>query len=381
MKTVYLFVFLAISASCVSSDACSIDLVKNAGEEIASFIVTSNCANITATFPPTWDSTNTTSLFHGYKNITLVLKAYGTDFGLISSRWNFTGFFSVQFWGFEINRMNSMNISNFDSVLFKDCRFTFMVGEILVTGGKKVDVDNCTFSTASRSFITAQNVDLLSITTSNFRDSIAMYGIKVSQTGLRISYSNLSNNTLSGPLVQKLDNFGIFEMNSTVFRTNTIISASDSVIHSMDELAVGNCTFMNNSPNGCINSPTLAQVTVEKSVFGFSSTGGNGACINSAGTVIASGNHFFFGTASLGGAICSRSISEQGNTFEHNVATTNGGAIYALISASHQSSTFYNNSASESGGSIYSNTISIGNSTFKHNLATNGGATYSGRPT
>ena len=97
------------------------------------------------------------------------------------------------------------------------------------------------------------------------------------------------------------------------------------------------------------------------------------------GLTFINGTGYFDSWRNKGGSICSEgNLTIINSTFKFNTATNGwGGAVYTAKSINIINSTFTNNNA-DNGGGIYSNEIcSINNSTFSNNVNYQGGSLYS----
>ena len=109
---------------------------------------------------------------------------------------------------------------------------------------------------------------------------------------------------------------------------------------------------------------------------------GGGAIYNAGNLVVRNSNIFTDNTAVLGGAISNDGdLTVLNSTFTGNNAT-NGGAIANYGDLTVGNSTFNNNQANSLGGAIFNNygdsavPITLSDSIFMGNNATNGGAIY-----
>ncbi|MEA4957473.1 hypothetical protein SDC9_08584 [bioreactor metagenome] len=122
-----------------------------------------------------------------------------------------------------------------------------------------------------------------------------------------------------------------------------------------------NCTFVNNKADNGGAIYVLATATISGSVFTNNKAADDGGAIYNLGT-----------------------LKIIDSNFTNNNANNNGGAIYSNKTININNTNFNNNAANNNGGAIYSestnNNINIYNSLFNYNKGLNGGAIYSQNP-
>lgn len=141
----------------------------------------------------------------------------------------------------------------------------------------------------------------------------------------------------------------------------------------------------NSGLGGGVSNGTSGTLKVMNSTFTQNSSNNGGAIYNNTGDLIVINSVFYGNTADYGGAIySSSSLTVTNSTFSGNIATDpgggvgGGGAIYST-GGFIKNSTFSGNSASTNGGAINNQdgNLAITNSTFYNNFTdTIGGAIY-----
>jgi len=201
------------------------------------------------------------------------------------------------------------------------------------------------------------------------------------------------DNSLVGATINLTDNITIdkdLTIDNSIHNARITISGNDLtgifVIDYYDQLTLKNLTIANSfSSFGAIDND-MGSLIIEDCWFENNGTtnASGGALRNDQGDIIIRRSKFADNIGNNGGAIWNYGNLEiYDTTFENNLGRSRGGAIYNNINAGTlivERSTFTGNQTTDyDGGAIYSEEhldVSVTNSTFHNNSATNGGAVY-----
>ena len=253
---------------------------------------------------------------------------------------------------------------------------------------------------ANRGFLTLTDIDL----TDNFANGELGGGAIYSDGELVLDNATLTDNT-ADVAGGGIHNAGVLTLTDADFHGNSAGSAGGAIHNLADATLVHVALFGNSAPTGGAISNAAGQLNLENVTFNGNSAGdgaavygdggelsvtdswfkGNhaanrgGAIYSSQGTLALRGAEFTRNTALYGGAVHTSGASPAaifGSTFEGNTATQ-GGAIQSTNSLSVYNSVFGGNEASESGGAVHSGqALILTNATLAANAAQIGGAVY-----
>lgn len=243
-------------------------------------------------------------------------------------------------------------------------------------------VNNCTFTnnTANGSYPDGyagaifNDIGTLTVTGSTFDNNTASSGGAIYNRGTLI----VNNSTFSDNNQSAIFSEDSLTVNNSIFSGNT---GSAGAILASNILTVTNCTFTNNKARyngGAICADTLTVIGSTFSVNNASFEGGAIFTMSPSSTIVDS--IFLANAAGQGGAIANlNNLAVENCIFSGNNASQ-GGAIYNSnwVTLSVKNSTFINNMATDWGGAVYNaGTFNITGSNFEKNTASEGSAVWS----